>query len=153
MPSSIRAFNIRPAKLTDLDSLCEFADEFLNKMHAKATGKDARHVFQRVIKDSEIGLLLVAEHKAGVCAYVYASYEWRSEFGGETLDLVELFVEQAWRNKGVAASLIKAVVEKAKQRGIRRISAEVHAGNAVIERMLDSSGFDPEHRTVWGLQL
>jgi GNAT superfamily N-acetyltransferase len=148
-----RPFHIRPGALSDVGRLCEFADEFLVKMHAKTGGKDARQVFQYVLKHGDYGILLVAEHKAGICGYAYAAYQWRSEFGGETMDIVEMYVEQAWRNKGVAGSLIAGLVDEAKGRGIRRISAEVHPGNAAIERMLDSSGFDPEHRTVWGLSI
>ena len=148
-----RAFMIRPANLNDIGRLCEFAEDFLLKMHARATGKEARQVFQHVIRHADIGIILVAEHKTGICAYAYAMYQWRSEFGGETMDMVELFVEQAWRNKGVAGSLIAFLIENAKQRGVRRISAEVHPGNSTIERMLESSGFDPEHRTTWSLHL
>ncbi len=148
-----RLFNIRPATMADVPRLCEFAEEFLIKMHAKGTGKDALKVFQYVIKHPDTGLINVAEHKAGICAYAYAAYQWRSEFSGESMDIVELFVEQSWRNKGVAASLIASLLENAKHRGIRHISAQVHPGNAAIERILESAGLDPEHRTVWGIQL
>src|SRR5215470_9316078 len=102
MRASNRSFQVRPAELDDIPRLCEFADEFLLKMQAHATGKEARQVFQYVIKHPENGIVVVAEHKTGICAYAYALYEWRSEFGGQTMHCVELFVEQAWRNKGVA---------------------------------------------------
>lgn len=139
--------------MSDIGRLCEFADDFLLKMHAPATGKEARQVFQHVIKHSDTGIVVVAKHKTGICAYAYASYEWRSEFGGETLHCVELYVEPAWRNKGVASRLLATLIDTAKERGIRRISAEVHPGNSTIERILESCGFDPEHRTIWARQL
>src|SRR5581483_430661 len=142
------AFQVRPAVVGDIPRLCEFADEFLAKMQAQASGRDARQVFQYVIKHPESGIVFVAAHKGGICAYAYASFEWRSEFGGESMHCLELFVEQAWRRKGVAASLLKSLLDTAAQRGIRRISAEVHPGNATMERILEASGFDPEHRTV-----
>jgi GNAT superfamily N-acetyltransferase len=69
------------------------------------------------------------------------------------MDIVALFVNPEWRGKGVGSGLIKALLENAKQRGIRRISAEVHPGNAAIERTLESSGFDPERRTLWGFRI
>jgi GNAT superfamily N-acetyltransferase len=153
MRPSNPAFQVRPAVAGDIPRLCEFADEFLVKMQARASGKDARHVFQYVIKHPDSGIVFVAEHKSGICAYAYASFEWRSEFGGESMHCLELFVEQAWRNKGVAASLLKSLLDIATQRGIRRISAEVHPGNATMERILEASGFDPEHRTVWGRKI
>jgi len=144
---------VRPATSKDVSRLCEFAGDFLAKMHAGVSGKDAQQVFERAVQNSDTCIVLVAEHKAGICAYAYAGYQWRSEFGGQTMDLIELFVEEAWRKKGVAGSLIGGLIENAQQRGIHRISAEVHPGNAAIERMLDSVGFDPEHRTVWGLTV
>jgi GNAT superfamily N-acetyltransferase len=88
-----------------------------------------------------------------LCGYAYASYEWRAEFRGETMDIVALFTSPQWRGKGVGRSLIAALLENARRRGIRRISAEVHPGNSAIERTLESSGFDPERRTLWGLRL
>ena len=139
--------------MQDIGELCEFAEEFLLKMHARSGAKDARQVFQHVLKHPDDGIIIVAEHKDGICAYAYASYEWRSEFGGQTMHCVELFVQQAWRNKGVGASLVASLLETARQRGIRRVCAEVHQGNATMERILESSGFDPEHRTVWGLYV
>src|SRR4051794_1103471 len=105
------AFTIRPANQSDIGRLCEFAEDYLLKMHAQGTGKEARQVFQHVLKHSDTGIIIVAEQKAAVCAYAYALYQWRSEFGGETMEMVELFVEQAWRNRGVAASLIAFLVD------------------------------------------
>src|SRR5215468_3702814 len=114
MRASNRLFTIRPATSNDVGRLCEFAQEFLLKIHANVSAKEARQVFQYVLKHPDTGVILVAEHKEGICAYAYASYEWRSEFGGETMHCVELFVEQAWRNKGVGASLVGALLEIAR---------------------------------------
>jgi|SRR5579884_3196545 len=143
------SFHIRPARLEDVPQLCRFADEYLTRMHASAGGKEARQVFQHVIKNADGGVIVVSEANDALCAYAYASFEWRSEFGGETMHCLELFVDPLWRNKGVAARLVAWLIDIAKQRGIRRISAEVHPGNAIIERILETSGFDPEHRTIW----
>jgi hypothetical protein len=110
--SNARAFNIRQATTDDVDRLCEFAQELLAKMQSKATEKDARAVFHRMITHSDAGVLLVAEHKSGICAYSYASFQWRSEFGGEIMDLVELFVEQSghcWSRHESAESTTSAL--------------------------------------------
>lgn len=113
----------------------------------------SRRVFERTLKSRDSGIVLVAEHKGGLCGYAHASYQWRTEFGGETMLVVTMYVEEHWRQKGVGSSLVSALLENARQRGIRRIMAEVHPGNAAIERTLESSGFDPERRTLWGLRL
>jgi GNAT superfamily N-acetyltransferase len=151
--AKLNPFQIRPAQMQDLDSICVLIGQFLLKMRADATVKNARSVMEQVINSPELGVVLVAEHNDGLCGYAYASFLWRCEFGGETMDIVELFVEQTWRNKGVGGSLCGGLLDTAKRRKIHRISAEVHPGNAAIERTLESQGFDPERRTIWGREI
>lgn len=148
-----RPFEIRRASAGDLERLCDFAEQYLAKLRADASAEYARRVLERVMNAPELGVVLVAEHESGICGYAYASYQWRSEFGGETMDIIEMFVEESWRNKGVGGSLIGALIDTARDRHIHRISAEVHPGNAAIERTLESSGFDPERRTLWGMRI
>ena len=146
-------YRIRVATLTDMDKLCELAGQLLAQIHATGTAKDARRVFERIIKSGDLGIVMVAEHKNGLCGYAYASYPWRSEFGGETMDIIAVFTADEWRGKGVGRSLVSALLDNARQRGIRRVCSEVHPGNAAIERTLEASGFDPERRTLWGLKI
>jgi GNAT superfamily N-acetyltransferase len=150
---SVRPFQIRAAVPQDMDQLCELAAQLLTNIRAEGTTEDARRVFEHIMNSTDRGLVVVGENKGALCGYAYASYEWRAEFSGETMDIVALFVAPQWRGKGVGSGLIGSLLENAKQRGIRRISAEVHPGNAAIERTLESSGFDPERRTLWGFRL
>ena len=150
---SVRPFQIRPAVAQDMDQLCELAGQLLTNIRAEGTPDDARRVFEHIMNYADRGLVVVAENKGSLCGYAYASYEWRAEFSGETMDIVALFVAPQWRGKGVGSGLIASLLENAKQRGIRRVSAEVHPGNSAIERTLESNGFDPERRTLWGFRL
>ena len=150
---SVRPFQIRAATPRDMDQLCVLASELLTNIRAEGNADDARRVFEHIMNSADLGRVVVAESKGTLCGYAYASYEWRAEFRGETMDIVALFVSPQWRSKGVGGSLIASLLENARQRGIRRVSAEVHPGNAAIERTLESSGFDPERRTLWGHRL
>src|SRR5438552_17692476 len=137
-----------------MNQLCELAGQLLTNIRAEATNEDARRVFQHIMNAADRGLVVVAENNKGVlCGYSYAAYEWRAEFSGETMDVVALFVEEQLRSKGVGRSLVAALLDKARERGIHRISAEVHPGNFAIERTLESTGFDPERRTLWGPRI
>jgi GNAT superfamily N-acetyltransferase len=151
--SKSNPFHIRPAEMRDLDAICALIQLFLKRVRADASVEGVRRVMEQIIKSPGLGVVVVAENDTGLCGYGYASFPWRSEFGGETMDIVELFVEESWRNKGVGRSLVAALLETARQRNIRRISAEVHPGNAAIERTLESCGFDPERRTLWGMDI
>ena len=146
-------FQIRQAQIEDLDRVCALIELFLKRMRADATVKGVRRVMEQIMTSPDLGIVVVVDNSSGLCGYGYASYHWRCEFGGETMDIVELFVEETWRNKGVGRSLVRALLETARSRNISRISAEVHPGNAAIERTLESSGFDPERRTLWGMDI
>ena len=72
------------------------------KWDARATRNDAQRVYEHVLSSPDLGIILVAEtvaskdaedQKPRLCGFAYASYDWRSEFGGETMELVEMFVE------------------------------------------------------------
>ena len=136
-----------------MDQLCGLASELLMNIRAEGTADHARRVFEHIMNSADLGSVVVAESKGTLCGYAYASYEWRAEFCGETMDIVALFVSPQWRSKGVGGRLIAALLDNSRQRGIRRVSAEVHPGNSAIERTLESSAFDPERRTLWGLRL
>ena len=151
--SKTPAVTIRPARTEDVSRICEFAEELLQKWDARTTARDAQRVYDRVLQSPELGVILVAVHESGICGFAYACHEWRSEYGGETMDLVEMFVEHSWRNRGVGRTLLEALVAYAKGRGVRRFTSQVHPGNAAIERALDLCGFDPERRTLWALHL
>jgi GNAT superfamily N-acetyltransferase len=151
--SKTSAVQIRPARPQDVPRLCEFAEELLHKWDARTTARDAQRVYEQILKSPELGVILVAENEGTLCGFTYACHEWRSEYGGETMDLVELFVEHSWRNRGVGRSLLDRLIEHARSRGIRRFTSQVHPGNAAIERALETCGFDPERRTLWALHL
>ena len=136
-----------------MKQLCELAGELLTNIHANGDAKDTLRVFEHIMNSNVGELVLVAENEGKLCGYAYASYKQRAEFRGETMDIVALFVTPQWRNKGVGRSLITSLLENARQRGISHVSAEVHPGNSAIEHTLESSGFDPERRTLWGLRL
>lgn len=147
-------FQIRFALAEDMDPLCELASELLTNIRAEGSTEDARRVLQHIMQSADRGLVVVAEASSRkLCGYAYASYEWRAEFRGETMDIVALFVAPQWRGKGVGSALVATLLENAKQRGIHRVSAEVHPGNSAIERILEAAGFDPERRTLWGYRL
>ena len=151
--SKTPAVQLRPGRDEDVPKLCEFAEELLHKWDARTTARDAQRVYERVLQSPELGVILVAENEANICGFAYACHEWRSEYGGETMDLVELFVEHSWRNRGVGRTLLEGLIEHARSRGIRRFTSQVHPGNAAIERALETCGFDPERRTLWALHL
>jgi len=136
-----------------MKQLCELAGELLTNIRANGNTKDTLRVFEHIMNSNVGELVLVAENEGKLCGYAYASYKWRAEFHGETMNIVALFVAPQWRSKGVGRSIITSLLENARQRSISHVSVEVHPGNSAIEHTLESNGFHPERRTLWGLRL
>src|SRR5689334_1313568 len=112
---------VRQASVSDLETLSKFEADLLLKWDARATEQDAFKVYERVLKNPALGTIYVAEQEGRLCGFVYACSSWRAEFAGETLDLVEMFVEQSLRHKGVGRSLLDGLISHARERNIRRI--------------------------------
>jgi GNAT superfamily N-acetyltransferase len=151
-PSTV-GIRIRPAASRDLDTLAAWAAELLHQWDATATEGDARSVYERILRSPDLGIVLVAEQDGVPSGFVYAASVLRAEYAGETMELVEMFVAWPWRSKGVGRGLLDALVAHARERNVHRIACQVHPGNAAIERALESGGFDPERRTLWGILL
>src|SRR5215470_7657766 len=101
---------VRPAAAGDVAKMCEFSGELLHTWNAHATPADARRVYERVLQSPDVGVILVAEHDGELCGFAYAAFEWRSEYSGETMDLVELYVHHSLRNRGVGQTLLNALI-------------------------------------------
>ena len=144
---------VRAAATSDLKTVSSFAAELLLKWSARATERDAFSVYERILKTPSLGIILVAEQEGALRGFVYACSSWRAEFTGETLDLVEMFVEQPSRHRGVGRSLLDGLITHARQRNIERITCQIHPGDSAIERLLESAGFDPARRTLWSVRL
>ena len=149
---------IRLASENDVDKMGEFVEELLIKWEARATRRDAQNVYTHVLDNPALGVILVAEipdaeGNPAICGFAYASYEWRSEFGGEVMELVEMYVQQFARSAGVGRALLNNLIVRGRERSVRRCSCQVHPGNSAIERTLESCGLDPERRTVWSLNF
>lgn len=63
---------------------------------------------------------------------------WR--LSGET-DIHNLAVHPAHRQRGIARSLLRAVIDEARQQGLKRVTLEVRKSNVPAQRLYESLGF------------
>lgn len=59
----------------------------------------------------------------------------------EEAHITTLAVDKKYRGRGIASCLIKTVLEKARQKGARRISLEVRTTNVNARRLYEKFGF------------
>jgi GNAT superfamily N-acetyltransferase len=97
---------------------------------------------ERLLGDENTDFLLGAPDgagsPAGVCALRYRYGVW---LDGIDCCLEDLFVEESARGSGLGAQLVKAAIERARERGSRRMELDVNDANEPARRLYERFGF------------
>ena len=111
---------------------------------------------RRLLADPDTDFLLVAEAEgsppAGVCGLRYRHSIW---MGADDCWLEDLFVRGGAQGRGLGNALVAAAVDRARERGCRRVELDVDEGNAAARALYERLGFtehaktDPPERTLF----
>ena len=97
---------------------------------------------ERLLADPDTEFLLGAADDgaapAGVAQLRFRYGIWRA--GGDCL-LEDLFVDEAARGSGLGRALVAATIDRARERGCRRLELDVNERNATALRLYESFGF------------
>jgi ribosomal protein S18 acetylase RimI-like enzyme len=86
-----------------------------------------------------LGAPAEGEPAAGV---VQVRYRWGIWWSAEDCWLEDLFVEERVRGSGLGRALVEATLERARERGCRRVQLDVNTENAAALALYRSLGFD-----------
>lgn len=115
---------IRRATKNDLDAINRLGEQ----LH---TGfKKLFHIETEI--DSMLAIVLVSEDKSGVNGYLYAL-----DFG-DNIDLLSIFVDNKYRNKHIATSMLQFLVEESIN---QTITLEVSSNNIPALNLYHNFGF------------
>jgi len=105
---------IRRAKITDADRIFEMLAEFVTSYRPIREAFDIN--FPALVNSADADLL-VAESDNNLRGYALALRVPTLYANGELWNLQELFVDAAFRSRGVGRGLLDAVVDNARRRG------------------------------------
>ena len=80
---------------------------------------------------------------AAVCQLRYRFSVWMA---GDDCWLEDLFVAEPARGRGLGRAVVAAAVERARQRGARRIELDTNETNAAALALYESAGFSPRSK-------
>jgi ribosomal protein S18 acetylase RimI-like enzyme len=118
--------------------LCAFRDYEGRHWPPDAT---MRAGVERLIGRDDTEYLLGGEPPAGIVQLRYRYGVW---WDAEDCHLEDLFVLDAARGTGLGRALVTAVIERARERGCRRIELDVNEQNTAALRFYESLGFTAE---------
>jgi ribosomal protein S18 acetylase RimI-like enzyme len=103
---------------------------------------------RRLLADGDTDFLLAAtgegEPPAGVCALRYRHSIW---MGADDCWLEDLYVRADVQGRGLGRELVEAALERARDRGCRRVELDVDEDNAAARALYRRLGFDEHAKT------
>jgi GNAT superfamily N-acetyltransferase len=101
-----------------------------------------RRWFGKLAEDPRM-TVLVAEDEGQLVGFLVASVERDPPIYcvGEYAVILDMWVNEAYRNRRIGASLIKAAQAKFEAIGIKQMRVEAISGDSIVQHMFESCGF------------
>jgi GNAT superfamily N-acetyltransferase len=111
---------IRRATLGDESQIIDLLKQFPPE-EISLDWKDAASTFHQVIKNPELGSILVAEENGEILGVISISYPTAVRCGGIYSCIEEFIVSEKARGKGIGGKLVEAIISAATARGCYEI--------------------------------
>ena len=138
----------------EAETVAKLLIEFRDWWGYSGPGDDAFHRnVGRLIEDPLTDFLLVAESEGdeavGVAQVRYRLGMWRD---GDDAWLEDVYVCGDAQGKGLGRALTEAAVERARERGAKRVQLDVEEQNATARAVYEKAGFDVKGKKALFLQ-
>lgn len=132
---------IRVAGERDLDLLLAFMKEYYAYDRHVFDAKRARQATLRLLKDRELGtVLLIIDGKKPV-GYLVLALGYSLEFGGRDAFIDEFFILEQHRGKGLGKMALRHAERAAKKQNVKALHLEVTRHNSSVIELYRRDGF------------
>jgi len=111
-----------------------------------------REVLRKFLADSGLGEVWVFRDGAAVVGYIVLTFGFSFEYHGRDAFIDELYIEPAYRRRGLGRRAMKFIAARARERGVQAIHLEVDEGNSAAEELYRRAGYGHQSRflmTKW----
>jgi len=139
---------VREAAAADVDAVTTAIESLLLELGGRCPQRAALAAEVRaVLEEPEGGSVLVAEADGDVVGVLSASWQRAIHVPGVYATIQDLWVDEAWRSRGVGAELVEAIASQARGRGVSRLEVglprETFAAIASTDSFYRRNGFEP----------
>lgn len=105
------------------------------------------------IREPALGRLWLIEAQNRPLGYIVLAFGYSFEFMGRNALLDELYLEEAWRGRGIGSRAMDYIREQATLSGIKTLHLEVEKCNGRGLELYTSKGFKTRDRHIMSLPL
>lgn len=141
------ASTVREAGGDDAEAVASAVESLLTELGGRRPERSELETEVRaLLDDPEGGSVLIAEADGDVVGLLSASWQRAIHVPGIYATIQDLWVDEAWRSRGVGAELVEAIASQARGRGVSRLEVglprETFAAIASTESFYRRNGFD-----------
>lgn len=138
---------VREAGADDVEAVALAVESLLLELGGRRPERsDLEAEVRALLDDPEGGSVLIAEADGKVVGMLSASWQRAIHVPGVYATIQDLWVDGAWRSRGVGAELVEAVASQARARGVSRLEVglprETFAAIASTESFYKRNGFE-----------
>lgn len=111
-----------------------------------------REILQELLESPHAGRAFLIFSGERCVGYLVLSFDFSLEYGGKNAWIDELFVERAFRGKGVGAKTLEFAFQAARECGAKVLHLEVNRGNRAID-LYRRHGFEEHDRYLMSKRL
>jgi GNAT superfamily N-acetyltransferase len=138
---------VREAGAGDVEEVAAAVENLLVELGGRRPERPALEAEVRaLLDDPEGGSVLIAEADGEIVGVLSASWQRAIHVPGVYATIQDLWVDGAWRSRGVGAELVEAIASQARARGVSRLEVglprETFAAIASTESFYERNGFE-----------
>lgn len=138
---------VREAGAADVEVVASAVESLLAELGGRRPERSILETEVRaLLDDPEGGSVLIAEADGDVVGVLSASWQRAIHVPGIYATIQDLWVDEAWRSRGVGAELVEAIASQARTRGVGRLEVglprETFAAIASTESFYRRHGFE-----------
>lgn len=138
---------VREAGAGDVEAVAAAVESLLLELGGRRPERSQLEAEARALLDDPAGgSVLIAEADGGIVGVLSASWQRAIHVPGIYATIQDLWVDGAWRSRGVGAELVEAVASQARARGVSRLEVglprETFAAIASTESFYKRNGFE-----------
>ncbi len=145
---------MRKATQNDLELFLTLMTEFYAESGYELDRTSTTQAFQTVLEQPKLGEIWLIQDGNQDVGHVLVTFKFAMEYAGMIACIDDLFVLQAFRNRGLSTGALEEIKQHCQENQIRGMTVEVANDNAAAKKVYRRIGLQPlEDRQLLGLAL